>query len=166
MPGKCALDGTRKDGTQQEPIVSGPEPQLDPKTKKFRRGNAYRYLLGQGGRKKGAEDRANKLSAAYGEMLQCEVAKGELTNAEAIARRMIDIAITGKPGAAVNAAKELADRSEGKPMQAIQISQVMDEDTAKRLVEIGDLIQRFLPKPVPVLEATVVDDGLVNRTSE
>ena len=149
-----------------EKLGPGPGPQLEPKTKKFRRGNAYRYLLGQGGRKKGAEDRANKLSVAYGEMLQHQVAVGELTNAEAIARRMIDIAITGKPGAAVNAAKELADRSEGKPMQAIQISQVMDEATAKRLVEIGEMMQRFLPKSVPVLEATVVDDGLVNRTSE
>ena len=169
MPGKCALDGTRKDGTQQEPIVGekpGAQPQLAAKGKKFTRGNPYRWALGNPGRPKGSVDRANRLSQAYGEMLEQSVADGTMTNADAIALRMIHIALTGKPGAAVIAAKELADRSEGKPVQSIQVSQVLDENTAQRLVDIGEMLQRFLPKSVPALEATVVDNGLVNRTSE
>ena len=148
---------------------TGPKPQLDPKKEKFRRGrpfksgNPYRFALGVGGRPVGAEDRANKLSVAYGRVLEQMVDNGDLTYSEAIALRMASIATSGKPGAAVNAAKELADRSEGKAVQAIQISQVMDDATAKRLVEIGEMLERLQIKPaVPVLEATFVEasDGV------
>ena len=141
----------------------GPKPQPVAKkgklTQGFKPGNPYRWALGNPGRLKGSQDRANKLSVAYGEMLEQMVEGGDVSNADAIALRMIHIALTGKPGAAVIAAKELADRSEGKPVQSIQVSQVLDEGTAKRLVEIGDMLQRFLPKPVPALEAEIIEPG-------
>jgi hypothetical protein len=152
------------EATQKLVAVSVPKPQIDQDKEKFKRGrpfkrgNPYRLVLGQGGRPVGAEDRANKLSVAYGKVLEQMVEAGEMTRAEAIALRMASIAISGKPGAAVIAAKELADRSEGKPMQSIQVSQVLDEDTAKRLCEIGEMLQGLQPKSVPVLQAEFTEE--------
>jgi hypothetical protein len=141
----------------------GPQPKTDAKKPKSRRkgqfapGNPYRFALGQGGRQPGSQDRTNKLSEAYGEALDKLVEDGTITRAEAIAERMAHIATAGKAGAAVIAAKELADRTEGKPVQAIQISQVIDAATALQLAKIAEMLVRN-PRQIPLLAAEIVEE--------
>jgi hypothetical protein len=138
------LEGTETLETGPE---TAPQPQLEAEKAIFRRkdgrftsGNPYQIALGGGGRPVGAEDRVNKLSVAYGVELQNQVEGQELTNAEAIAKRLIDVAITGKPTQSILAAKELGDRSEGKPMQAIAVAQMMDRRTADELARVAVML--------------------------
>jgi hypothetical protein len=86
------------------------------------------------------------------------VEDGSITRAAAIAERMAHIATAGKPGAAVIAAKELADRTEGKPVQAIQVSQVIDAATALQLAKIAEMLTGNSVRQVPVLEAEIVEE--------
>jgi hypothetical protein len=150
---------SRGETVQKVAPQEAPQAHIDAKKPKSRRkgqfapGNPYRFALGQGGRAEGSEDRTNKLSVAYGETLEQRVEDGTMTRAQAIALRMAHIATTGKPGAAVIAAKELADRTEGKPVQAIQVSQTIDSHTAARLLDIAQMLRT---KQLPVLEAEIV----------
>jgi hypothetical protein len=89
-------------------------------------------------------------------VLEQLVEDGSMSRAEAIAQRMAHIATVGKPGAAVIAAKELADRTEGKPVQAIQISQVIDAATALQLANVAKLLAN-IPTMPKVLEAEIVE---------
>jgi hypothetical protein len=153
-----------------EKLEPGPQPQVEPKSEKstrgrpFKPGNPWRIVLG--GRQPGAEDRANKLSVAYGEVLEQLVEDGSMSRAEAIAQRMAHIATVGKPGAAVIAAKEMADRSEGKPMQSIQISQVMDQRTAQQLAAIAELLVRNPVRVIPVIDHGLIVQGAENADSK
>src|SRR5215471_14930187 len=135
------------------PHINAQVPKLKrkPRGKPFVPGNPYRYKPGKvGGRPVGSEGRATKISRAYTEWLEQMVADGRMTNAEAIAHRMGNIALTAKPGAAIAAAREITDRDEGKAMQTIAVRQELDEATARRLIDLAHLL---LPKDVPLLEA-------------
>jgi hypothetical protein len=144
----------------------GPESHIEAKPEKLKRrhggkpfepGNPYRFKPGkEGGRPEGAEGRTTKLSRAYAEWLEAMVASGEMTNAEALAWRMGNIALTAKAGQAIAAAKEITDRVEGRPLQAIAIRQEIDEATAKRLLDLALLLK---PKDVPLLEAEIIEEG-------
>ena len=146
-----------------------PKRKLKPRGKPFAPGNQYRFKPGKiGGRPPGSQDKALKLSQAYGDMLEQQVEKGSLTRAEAIAQRMAHIATTGKPGAAVIAAKELADRTEGKAMQQVQVQQSIDEQTLLRLLDLAPLlhgpqahinvkIEKSKPSPLLLSAEEVID---------
>jgi hypothetical protein len=65
-------------------------------------------------------------------------------NATKIAKNMIGIAQnTKRVNAAVIAAREIADRIDGKPVQGIAVMQVMDEGTAKRLIQLVERVGGF-----------------------
>src|SRR5690242_4388664 len=81
------------------------------------------------GREKGSRNKSTLLRDAYLAELSKDYKAGKLTKAEAIAARVTNDALTAKPGTRVLAAKEIADRTEGRPMQAIQVTQTLDADT-------------------------------------
>lgn len=71
------------------------------------------------------------------ESLKQELSKNQ--NGPKIARNLIKIAQNEKKvTAAVVAAKEIADRLDGKPVQGIAVMQVMDESTAQRLLVLAE----------------------------
>ena len=60
-----------------------------------------------------------------------------------IAKNMINLALNAKQSAVqVKASEFIADRLEGRPMQAIAMMQVMDENTAKHLIRIAELFMK------------------------
>jgi hypothetical protein len=78
------------------------------------------------------------ISEATRRGLEHMVKGGELTAAEALAHRRIEIALTGKPGIALQAIEGIENRLEGRATQSIQITQTLDEDTIQRLMELGE----------------------------
>jgi hypothetical protein len=130
-----------------------------PKSKRngFKPGNQFRFTAGQGGRQAGAQNRATKLSKALSEWLEQQVEDGTMTHAEALAYRMGHIALTAKPGAAIAAAREIADRVEGKPLQAVAVHAGIDAGTAGL---IASLAQQLLgPQEIPQLEGEVIEQN-------
>jgi hypothetical protein len=76
-----------------------------------------------------------KVAKTITDALRRYVEKGD---GEKIAKNMIQLALHAKQSAVqVKAAEFIADRLEGRPMQAIAMLQVMDDNTAKRLIQVA-----------------------------
>jgi hypothetical protein len=125
-----------------------------PRGKPFQAGNAFGFKRGNSGRPLGARDKALQLSEAYAQELQELVDGGQMTAAEAIVKRVVGIAISGKSNQAIVAAKEAFDRAVGKPAQSITVTQAIDSHTAARLLDIAQMLKT---KEIPMLEAEIVE---------
>jgi hypothetical protein len=82
------------------------------------------------------------------------VGDGELTAAEALAHRRIEIGLRAKPGIALAAIDSIENRIEGRAVQAVQVTQALDEETARTLARVAELLSPRIPK---VLEAEIVE---------
>lgn len=92
------------------------------------------------GRKPRSQNHDTIISEATRRGLELMTADGKLTVAEALALRRAEIGLRAKPGIALAAINSIEDRMEGKPQQSIKVTQGMDEDTARRIVEIGEML--------------------------
>lgn len=110
--------------------------------KPFAKGNNFAWKPGQSGNKKG-RPKVKTLSEAYRQYLaQVDPDDSqERTRAEVAAERIFKLTAIYHP-AAVGAFKELADRTEGKPRQAVEIN--VKKQAAERLaVALGIPIERL-----------------------
>lgn len=100
---------------------AAPEEGRDEKGR-FQEGNAYGFRPGQSGNPSG-RPKCRTLSEAYRVRLaQVDEADPEgRTFAEKIAAAQADLAASGEPVASTMAAKELGDRTEGRPRQAVEV---------------------------------------------
>jgi hypothetical protein len=78
--------------------------------------------------------RTKLLSEAYRIVLADLEETGNRSVAETIATAMARRAMKGN----IPAARELADRTEGKPVQALRVEAGLDEATARRLAELAE----------------------------
>lgn len=103
-----------------------------PKGKPFAKGNPYTFKPGQSGNPKG-RPKSRTLSEAYRAMLACPLPEDPTrTYADAVAETLCREAVIGN----VIAAKELADRTEGRPRQAIDLSvEERKRQVAERAIE-------------------------------
>lgn len=85
----------------------------------FEKGNKYGFKPGQSGNPGGRPKRTRLTDALLAQL--AELDKGEETTAEAVARALIRQALGGN----VQAIREIADRTEGKPRQAIDVNATM-----------------------------------------
>ena len=92
------------------------------------------------GRKPRSQNHDTIISEATRRGLELMTADGKLTVAEALALRRAEIGLRAKPGIALAAINSIEDRMEGKATQSIKVTQGMDEDTARRIVEIGEML--------------------------
>jgi hypothetical protein len=106
---------------------------------RFTNGNALRFQLGQSGNPRGRPASAN-LSDAYRRRLKERIGRGDNTRswADEIARQLVDAAVAGD----VAAAREIADRTEGKPRQALDVRS-QSTDIATQLQIHGLTIEDF-----------------------
>ena len=78
-------------------------------------------------------------------------------NGKKIAAELIRLSTEAKESSVrVKASELILDRMEGKPLQAIQVSQTLDENTARRLVEIGAMLQHIIPSQVATIDAQII----------
>lgn len=123
-------------GLNQEPTIEPSISVIQPQTvENKRKGNPLwqkGYCPNPGGRPKVALIR---------EALAKELSKG---NAEKLAQELLIMAkATGRrknvhPGIQLSAIKEIADRTEGKPVQSLQVTQTIDDSAANRLVDLAE----------------------------
>src|SRR5216683_7859791 len=86
----------------------------------------------------GGRPKTRHISEALREELDSLAPDGELTNAQAIARRLVKTARDAtRDSQATQAAAEIADRIEGKPAQSIHLEQSLDENTVKRIADLA-----------------------------
>jgi Family of unknown function (DUF5681) len=103
-----------------------------PTTKKLGGCTGKGWMPGKSGNPSGRPK--NKLiSEAYRKMLECEVPNDPQgrTYAELIADRMVAEAVKGRNK--VNAASEIADRTEGKPKQTHDVNVSVIDELAQRM---------------------------------
>jgi len=99
--------------------------------------NLGRFAPGVSGNPSG-RPKTRHISEALREELDSPAPDGELTNAQAIARRLVKTARDAKRDSqATQAAEVIADRIEGKPTQAVHLEQGMDENTMKIIANLA-----------------------------
>lgn len=97
----------------------------------------------RGGWKKGQSGnpggrRTKLISEALREELEQIEHSTNKTNAQLLAKRLINNALYGKPSDSTVSIGLVADRTEGKAVQQVRITQTIDENTAKRLVDLAE----------------------------
>jgi len=86
----------------------------------------------------GGRPKTKHISEALREELDSLAPDGEVTNAQAIARRLVKTARDAKRDSqSTQAAEVIADRIEGKPTQAVHLEQGMDENTMKIIANLA-----------------------------
>ena len=124
----------------KQPKKSAPENTRESRDKKTRDEKGH-FLPGVSGNP-GGRPRTALLSQAYREELE-EVSRGNKTTAQKIAKRIVKVAMLGKKDSqAVMAASELADRTEGRAPQSVRLEPLMSEDTMRRILELGKLLDK------------------------
>ena len=106
---------------------------------KFAKGNEFAWKPGQSGNPNG-RPKARTISEALREQLPVDTGSG-LSHAEAIAHCLIQLAM-GTTKTAVVAAKEIADRTEGKVLPVSAVDHQIDNDllsAAKRIMSARSL---------------------------
>lgn len=91
----------------------------------------FQWRPGQSGNPSGRPKR-KKVTDALIEALEALAQEGDKTAAEAVARAMVLKAVAGD----VKAATFIADRTEGKPLQAIRLDGNLQTDSDARLEEL------------------------------
>jgi len=95
---------------------------------------ARKWKPGQSSPNPHGRPRTKLLSEAYRVVLADLEGTGNRSVAESIATAMARKAMKGN----IPAARELADRTEGKPLQALRIEAGFDEATARRLADLAE----------------------------
>jgi hypothetical protein len=104
----------------------------------------------------GGRPKTRHISEALRQKLDAPVEDGR-TYAQVIADRLVNTAAYAKRDSqATEAAEAIASRIEGKPVQAVQFEQTVDENTLKRLMAIAER----LGLGAPVIEGTLVAPAL------
>jgi hypothetical protein len=124
--------------------------EVKPRGKPFQKGQSGNPL----GRIPGKRTHDTLISEATARGLEGMVADGTVTAAEALAHRRIEIGLRAKPGIALAAIDSIENRVEGRATQSVRITQTMDEDTARTLARVAQLLSPRMPK---VLEAEIVE---------
>ena len=111
-------------------------PEITPHTREKIRDAKGRFLPGVSGNP-GGRPRTAHLSQAYREELE-RIGDDDHTNAELVAKRMVKTAVHGRRDpAAIMAASELADRTEGKAQQSVHVEHGMDQRTAEIIANLA-----------------------------
>ena len=124
--------------------------EVKPRGKPFQKGQSGNPL----GRIPGKQTHDTLISEATARGLEEMVGDGTLSAAEALAHRRIEIGLRAKPGIALAAIDSIENRVEGRATQSVRITQTMDEDTARTLARVAQLLSPRMPK---VLEAEIVE---------
>lgn len=86
--------------------------------------------------------------------------------ADKIAESMLALALTAKQEAVrVKAGEFVTDRLEGRPLQAVAMLQMMDENTAKRLIQVAETFTR-LNVTQPAIQHEILAPALPSLTPE
>lgn len=96
-------------------------------------GKATRFKPGNSGNPHGRGGKLKALKDAYKDCLTQVDEKTGLTYAELIAKQVVAKAVKGN----MSAAMELANRTEGKPMQPMSLDVGIDDKTAQTIAELA-----------------------------
>jgi ribosomal protein L17 len=111
----------------------------------FPKGNkiGHRFKPGESGNP-GGRPKSKKLSEAYRALLEADPKTTVVptTNAEAVAARLIKLAKKGN----ISAAREAADRAEGRPAVSVSLEKQTDPLT-ELVVAMGQMSERLGPPP-------------------
>lgn len=107
---------------------------IPPKPLRDERG---RLLPGQSANPSG-RPKTKHITEAMRHYLGCTKGRYAHLSADAIARRILEIAANGKDPISVQAIHFITEQMEGKPTQRIEVEQSIDPQTAERLADIAD----------------------------